>query len=74
MSEISYDYVELNTSDHISKMGPKLINPVILFTPIDVKTRTICRLYTKIKCLYNFLSAIFMTQVEQTKQSDRKKQ
>lgn len=41
----------------INKMGPKLIKPVILCTPIDVKTWAICRIYTKIKCLYNFLRA-----------------
>lgn len=54
MSEINYDHMKLKTSDHINKMGPKLIKPVVLFAPIDVKTWAICRIYTKIKCLYTF--------------------
>lgn len=58
MSEITYYHMELKTSDYISKMGPKRIKTVILFPPIDVKTRIICRIYIKLKRLYNLLSAI----------------
>lgn len=40
----------LKTSDHTNKVDSKLLKTVILSTPIDAKTRTICRIYIKVKC------------------------